>query len=353
MIVEDLEFHNIDIVSHHKGVEGVLLERVPETVGKHLSKAGQLMMICPSGSEIRFVSDTYPVRVTLSVDKIADVIGEGEGHAEAHVFFGTFQSRQRFIIHREKTAVDIVMPHENFMTMAQQISKNSPFSPCVCRIRLWGRTMGVPIRFHHVKSKGCIRPPRPDELPKRTYLAYGSSVTQGAYASGPHLSYTSQAGCRLGADVINLGISCSAYCEPEMADYIAERKDWDFATLALSVNMVDRFSPDEFLERVRYMVRRIAESDSKRPVFCITIKPYYGDFLEGQRPDLYRNLLRQAVKEASLENLFLIEGPELMPDIAGGLGPDLIHLGDLGMVQIGENLAKKLRPILKAYDLLS
>ena len=310
------------------------------------------MMICPSGSEIRFVSDTYPVRIALSVDKIADRIGEGAGHSEAQIFFGTFQSRQRFVINRDKTTVDIVMPHENFMTMAEKVAKDSPFSPHVCRVRFWGRTMGAPIRFHHLKSKGRLRPPRPEEVPKYTYLAYGSSLTQGAYASGPHLTYTSQVGARLGVDVINLGTSCSAYCEPEMADYIAERKDWDFATLALSVNMVDLFSPEQFFERVSYMIRRIAESDPKRPVVCITIKTYYGDFLEGNRPDVYRTLLRKAVEEASLENVFLMEGPDLMPDIAGGLGPDLIHLGDFGMVQIGENLAKKLQPILKAYDLL-
>lgn len=353
MISGELEFHNIETISHHKGVDGGLIARIPESVAQHMSKAGQIMMICPSGSEIRFVSETYPVRITLSVDKIANQMGEGEGHAEAHVFFGSFQSRQRFLITQEKMSMEIVLPNDNFMTMAEKIAANEPFSPRVCRVRLWGKSMGVPIRFHHIETEGVLRAPKPGEIPKLKYLAYGSSVTQGAYASGPHLSYTNQAGFRLGADVINLGTSCSAYCEPELADYIAQRKDWDFATLALSVNMVGQFSPEVFSERVSYMIDRIAGSDTKRPVVCITIKPYYGDFLESDKPDIYRKLLREAVKASLHDNVYLIEGPELMPDIAGGMGPDFIHLGDNGMIQIGENLAKKLKPILQVHGLLS
>ena len=40
-------------------------------------------------------------------------------------------------------------------------------------------------------------------------------------------------------------------------------------------------------------------------------------------------------------NVTLIEGPDLLADI-GGLTTDLIHPGDLGMIQMGENLAKRL-----------
>ncbi|MBU0993558.1 MAG: hypothetical protein KJ737_13765 [Proteobacteria bacterium] len=348
MIFNAVEFHNIEKIYHHKGIEGGLLQRIPEEVGNSLSQAAQMMMICPSGVEIRFVSETYPVKMTLSVDKIIDRMVDD--HTEVYIFFGTVQSRQRFTITRQKTTIEITMPY-GFMDMAKKVSPDASFSPHVCRIRLWGTTMGAPIRFHSIETEGNIRPPKPEELPKLRYMAYGSSITQGAFASGPHLSYASQVGYRLGADVINLGTSCSAYCEPELADYIASRDDWDFATLALSVNMVELFSPEEFSDRIAYMINRIAQSDAKRPVVCITIKPYYGDYLESKSPNLYRNLLREAVASSPHDNVYLIEGPELMPDAAGGLCPDFIHLGDNGMIQIGENLSKKLIPILRAHDL--
>ncbi|MDI6741313.1 MAG: SGNH/GDSL hydrolase family protein [Smithella sp.] len=351
MIFKNLDFHNIEEIYSHKNINGVLLARTPERVSRYLSKVGQIMMLCLSGSEIRFVSDTYPVKITLSVDKIIKQIGDSV-LSEVCVFFGGLQLRQRFTITQEKTTINIIVPPK-FFAMTRKIAVNTPFSPNVCRIRFWGTTMGTPIRFHDIETRGDIRPPTAEEVPGLRYLAYGSSVTQGAYASGPHLSFVDIVGTRLGADVINLGTSCSAYCEPELADYIAERNDWDFATLALSVNMVDCFSPKDFSERVNYMIDKIAKSNENRPVICITLKPYYGDYIKSKKPDVYRDLLRNAVKNSSHKNVYLVEGPELMPDVAGGLCSDLIHLGDYGMMQIGMNLAEKLEPILQSHGLLT
>jgi len=346
----NVELHNVDEIYQHKDVEGVLLARIPGSVSGKLSNAGQIMMICPSGSEIRFVSDTYPVKITLSVDKMMEKIGENL-LTEAHIFFGGFQTRQRFWITPRKTTYEIIMP-PNFKKMAEKVANKEPFSFNVCRVRFWGTMMSSPIRFHGIEAKGNIRPPRTHELPKLRYLAYGSSLTQGAYASGPHLSYINLVALKLGADVMNLGSCCSAYCEPEMADYIAERKDWDFATLALSVNMVKEFSPDGFFERVKYMVHRIAGKNRKRPVICLTIKPYYGDFLKSERPEIYRQILRDIVKDCPVDNVYLVEGQQLMPDVAGGLSLDMVHLGDYGMIQIADNLTRKIIPILQSHNIL-
>jgi hypothetical protein len=347
MIYENVELHNIDHIYRHKNIEGVLLGRISESVSQNLSQAGQMMMLCPSGSEIRFVSDAYPVRMTLSVDRISEHLGEGVV-TEAHIFFGVFQSRQRFVIHKRKTVLDIHLPPD-FDAMASKLGA-APFSSRVCRVRFWGSAMGAPVRFHRVEAKGKIRPPAAEELPRARYLAYGSSLAQGAYASGPHLCYVSLTGQKLGADAINLGSSCSAFCEPAMADYIAGRKDWDFATLALSVNMIKSFSPAEFSERVSYMIHTVAESDRRRPVFCITIKPFIGDYLGSKKPELFRELLREAVRNSGRENVYLIEGRELMPDVAAGLGVDMVHLGDYGMIQIAENLSRKMLPVLRQYQ---
>ncbi len=351
MIFKNVDFHNIDELYNHGGVEGVLLGRIPDTLVKKLSIGGQMMMVCPSGSEIRFVSDTYPVRITLSLDKMAKKLGDGI-ITEARIFFGTFQTLQRFVIPLQKTTMEIIMPPD-FIKMAEKVAVGAPFSPHVCRVRLWGTTTGSPVRFHNITTKGNLRPPKAEELPKLRYLAYGTSLTQGFYASEPQLTYINLVGCSLGADVINLGTSCSAYCEPEMADYIAGRSDWDFATLDLSLNMVGVFSPEKFSERVRYMINKVAGSNRKRPVVCITIKPYIGDYIAmKKKPEIYRRLLREAVAASSLDNVYLVEGPELMPDVAGGFAPDMVHLGDYGMIQIAQNLAEKLKPILQSRGLL-
>lgn len=100
------------------------------------------------------------------------------------------------------------------------------------------------------------------------------------------------------------------------------------------------------------MINRIAGSNKSRPVFCITLKPYLGDYIESKKPDLYRKLLRNAVETSALDNLYLIEGQDLMPDVAGGLCPDMVHLGDFGTIQIAEKLAAKIKPVLQSHHLL-
>ncbi|NMC03908.1 MAG: hypothetical protein GYA24_01790 [Candidatus Lokiarchaeota archaeon] len=50
---------------------------------------------------------------------------------------------------------------------------------------------------------------------------YGSSITQGAYASRPGLAYPSILGRLLDAEIINLGFSGNGKCEPEVASLVS------------------------------------------------------------------------------------------------------------------------------------
>ena len=200
-----------------------------------------------------------------------------------------------------------------------------------------------------------LRPPNPDELPRLRYLAYGTSITQQGHATGPHLTYVEQAAVRLGADVINLGSGGSAYCEPEIADYIAGRDDWHFATLAISVNML-KFPVDFFYDRAAYMINTICGSNPGRPVICITLFPYareFGDRFIGLEdkgaPDDFRNALHQAVADCPYDNAQLLEGSQVLDDISG-LSPDLLHPGDQGMIFMGENLARQIRPLIRKLE---
>jgi lysophospholipase L1-like esterase len=205
---------------------------------------------------------------------------------------------------------------------------------------------GDPISFHGVDGEG-VRPPESTALPDRRYLAYGTSITEGIAATGPHLTYVQQTARRIGADAINLGSGGSAYCEPEIADYIAERGDWDVATLALSVNMLSAgFTVEAFRERVEYMVETVAQTG--RPVVCLTLFPFTHDISDAERysdtraePEAFRAALREVVETVSHSNVHLLEGSDLLSDV-GGLSPDLTHPSDHGMIAIGERLGHEL-----------
>lgn len=336
MIFQNVELHNIDEVREVDGHGGVRMQRVPESVRVALNPKAQMQMLRPACAEVRMVSEG-PVRVTLS----------SEGGTEVIVAHGAFLTGQRVSIGTEPQTIEIA-PHERLTQLPAECGGGAMFSPRVFRILL----RGASTYFHGAEGEG-VRPPAAEELPKRRYLAYGTSITHGAAATGPHLTYVGQTARRLGADLINLGVGGACHAEPALADYMAARTDWDFASLALSVNMIGAgFTPDEFYERVSYMVNTVAGADTSRPVACITIYPHIRDFVPSAggpnckaAPDVFRQKLRDAVAACPHENAHLIEGPDILTDVTG-LTPDLVHPNDHGMILMGENLAYRLEALL-------
>ncbi|MCD6360417.1 MAG: hypothetical protein J7M38_06070 [Armatimonadetes bacterium] len=335
MIYENVELHNVaEITEGPDG--GVLMQRVPESLRPHLNEAAQARILLPACGEIRFVTDDGRAKVTLS---------GVEGQVQISQFFGVFRNAGCFTVGPEPTTFEIEMPPV-FTEMLPEVEKlDQPFSPHVCRLMM----RGAQVCLHSVEGEG-LRPPEADELPWLRYLAYGTSITHGGNASWPHLTYVAQTARRIGADLINLGLGGSCFAEPEMADYIAGRDDWHIATLALSVNMVGRFTVEEFDERVRYMINTVAGADTNRPVACITLYPYSNDLrdrsVEGAAKSIaFREVLRAAVRDCPHPNVHLLEGPEMLTDF-GGLTTDLIHPADDGMIQMGLNIARRLQPLV-------
>ena len=335
MIFKDVEFHNIAEAHPVAGSDGVRLQRIPEPIRLQLEKA-QNAMLSPANAEIRFVSEGPLTRVTLS----------SAGTAKLVVFRGVFQEREVHLIGEIPQTIEVGSP-ERLGELDPIHWRDMPFAPHVKRLMLAGDA----VVFHGIQGDG-VRPPHPNELPALRYLAYGTSITHGAAASAPHLTYVAQTARRLGVDLINLGVGGSAYCEPALSDYIAMRSDWHFATLALSVNMIGAgFTLDEFHRRVSYMINAVAGSNPHRPVACITIYPHSRDWGAGVQgphgtPDEYRQRLRDAVSACPHPNVHLIEGSEILTDM-GGLTPDLVHPADNGMIQMGENLAARLKPLIQ------
>ncbi len=335
MILDTVELHNIAEAREIKGLPGLLLQRVPEDVRLCLNPRAQERMLSPAGAEIRFVCDDDEAKVTVSCP---------DGAAEVIPFWGRFQGRERYTIRKEPVTLELTYP-ERLSELDPRMTEGMPFPPRVWRLML----RGDGLHFHEAEARGMC-PPAPDQLPELRYLAYGTSITHGAAATATHLTYVSQTAWRLGADLINLGVGGSAYCEPELADYIASRDDWHIATLALSVNMIGGgFSVEEFSERTSYVVNTVAGAHPDRPVACITLYPHFGDWSADEelkaKSVAFRQALREVVASSGRPNVHLIEGSDILADI-GGLTVDLIHPGDHGMIQMGENLAWRLRGML-------
>lgn len=341
MIYKNVELHNVAEVREVSNRNGMRLQRVPEDIRLSLNEAAQMRMLQPDNAEIRFKADG-PCRVSLS----------SEGQTRVTVFHGLFDSGQRFVIGEQPQTIEIPVP-ERLQQLDASYCRDMSFSPRVCRV-IFGGPQRDPVLFHRIDGEN-IRPPESDDVPALRYLAYGTSITHGSQAEGPHLSYASQTARHLGADLINLGVGGAAHCEHELADYMASRDDWHIASLALSVNM-QAFAIDEFYERVSYMVNAVSGADPARPVACITLYPYYRDFGIDEvpipcaaSPDEFRQALQKAVSACPHPNVHLIKGPEVLTDISG-LTADLIHPGDYGMIEMGRHLADKLKSLLPPHQ---
>lgn len=303
--------------------------RVPATVGASLNEVARERVRHPTGSEIRFVphSETDEIEITLSAIK----------RTQVRTFWGSFQPWEPTTIGPEPKTLTLTIPNR---LKDLTTGETGRFDPYVCRIA-FERFQAVAV---HDVSGDC-RPPAGEELPNQRYLAYGTSITEGAASSAPHMRYVEHVARNCGYDALNFGCSGSAYCEPAMADYIAAREDWDVATLALSVNMANTgdFSPMEFNKCADTFVNTIALAHPEKPITCVSLFPYFDDATESGDPEhaqAYREALRSIVDESPHDNLSLIDGAELMP--LSGLTADLLHPGDDGMEIIGRKIAKKL-----------
>jgi lysophospholipase L1-like esterase len=354
VIHENVLLHNIaEVIPGDHG--GVSLQRVPEAVRQQLEPPAQEKTLWAGGAEIRFVMNapTATVTVSLSAESEPNALAQNDPPTVS-VYFGPFANKpRRYEIGIEPTTITIEVEEtirERFLALASGSGSKFAFHPGVVRLVMYRG------KFTLHAVHGDVRPPHAAELPDLTMLTYGTSITHGSVASGFHLTYAAQTAWRLGVDLVNLGVGGACLCETAFADYIAGREDWDLATLALSVNMIGRgFSLQEFGERVGYLVERVAASSPGRPVFCITIYPYFGDFgypqPEAKAPaDEFRleleGIVARLAASGSVPRVQLIPGPSLLTD-PGGLSVDLIHPADHGMLQMGENLAARLQPAVQ------
>lgn len=327
MIHDNLLFHNAADLETRDGIPGKILPRYPRSVRDSLNERGRMMAMESTGVEIRFVTTSPNVRIYLSTLD-----------ADAHVWVqrGNYSLGRFPVAAGKMTPVHVVTP-ERFAGVKPGSLNDGMFSPDVWRFA-FNRNAGV---FHALDTFGhSVRAPRADELPKKRYLAYGSSITHSGLTG-----YPAHAARRLKVDLLNKGLSGSCHCEKEAADFLIEKCEFDFATLELGVNMRGHYEPPEFRKRAEYLIHKMVQKHPAKPIFVITVFPNFETFweertLHGTHDAAYTEILRDIVAKAKHPTLEIIEGAEVLTEFSG-LGQDLIHPSDeFGHVHMGENLAR-------------
>ncbi len=328
MKFDNMVFHNVEELE--KTEKGYLPRRLRREIREEISE-GVRDNIFATGMELRFTMPEGSADIILRADMVPE-------SATAHIFFGSFQGgwdQSSKNIYETETRIHIEYPEERKMNTLRELTKEQqlPFAPEVVRVVL------PYVPCYYVGVEGVVEPPKPEQLPKVTYLAYGSSITHGSLGLIQPDSYVFRISQLLGCDYLNLGFAGRALMEPKMAEYIVSRKDWSFASVEMGINAVEKkkgVTIEEFEKRIDRFTQILA-ADS-RPVFATSIFGF--NDIDQERAENMRRIVR---KYASAR-LIYTDGLQILNNPCY-ISSDLVHPSVQGQQQIAERWSR----VMKEY----
>ena len=193
---------------------------------------------------------------------------------------------------------------------------------------------------------GDVTPPLKTQCPRKTLLAYGSSITHGSNAIDLSHAWVSVVAHNLGMDARNLGMAGSCALEPAMAEYIAsegEKGNWDIATLELGINVLN-WEDEKIRKRTENIIRQVAGRNFDKPIFVIS--PFYhcGDDNENDRAKIWRKIIEETVFRLDYKNVTYVNGLDVLGD-ASFMSADEVHPNIYGVQRIADVLTSKIRKV--------
>jgi len=318
------------------------LFRVPQKLFPQLNQRVTIRSSSPSGVELRFRMGDSPVRFTIRrMPEPNHPLFTSQTAVTVGIVHGDFQYSW-LALQEGDNEIDISPFHDPSGVFARNRNR---FSPDLTRI-----VLPPFIELRIVGWTGEMEPPRPEDSPQITYLAYGSSITQGAYTPLGNMTYPAVIGQELGVDVLNLGIGGGAALEPEFAQWIISRSDWNFASLEMGVNIFG-LTPEEFRTRVRGFLTVFAADPRKRPVFCMDMLPFGGeiggDAEHKEKAEAFRRAVREETTAAGSPAMFVLEYASLIPRVSD-YAYDLLHPASRMFESLGCGLAAQIKNVLQS-----
>ena len=323
-------YRNIEVFGASEAVpfeDGTVFLRLPQKVEESLSDHGKKMNRGATGVEFRFVIRSGEARIRCRN-------ASGAEFSRLHVYYGDFcgdWTETELTVKGEYTDI-VIRPAQNLPRLREIAGEyRHRFSPDVVRV--------IPGAALCIQSiEGDLVPPLPGQVPAKKLIAYGSSITHGSMSLAHPQDFVFCLGENLGADAWNLGLAGAARLEREVADYLAEETAYDILLLEMGINILS-IDGEDFRERVRYFVRRTAESHPAAAVFAADVFCCGHDWSGNEKPALFRRIVRDTVRELALPNVRYINGLTVLPDISG-MTTGLTHPGPRAIRQMTENLTR-------------
>ncbi len=342
MIFKNAEFFNVSDLTPDTVHGGYVLHRLPTSLEGVMAGGGNANRDA-TGVEIRFVMRGD--RVTLRLAAVPEPDNEGQhfiGNCRVSVYYGNMlggwwdQEKDR---HIGEDVTDLVICRPPEMETCRAISRAAdfPYAADVVRVLL------EPGHYRFFDIIGDIEPPKPEQLPGRRYVAYGSSITHGSLGLSTAWYYPTRVGEYFRAETRNLGFAGSCRLEPEVADALAAL-DFDVATLEVGINVLG-MPEEEFDRRVRNLIATVAGAHPTAEIFCIS--PFYchADWRGDRAPMAFRRIVARAVADYASPHVHEINGLSCLGS-ADGLSCDLVHPSPIGTDRIASALITQMKPYI-------
>ncbi len=340
MIYGNVELFNAEQLIDKPGIPGKILNRFSAHAIAGLDsgedRRGPITQAYGNDIEIRFVSESNTVDIYL---------GAWDNDGYINVSNGDYDNTTIYLPKDELKCITLIK-HPRLALM--QANGPERFSRNVWRITYLKRFTPV---FSHVNGKGgIVRPPEPEELPTKTILAYGSSITFGA-GTGPlsSLTHMSIAARKLGVQVMNKSMPGSCFCEMSYGDYLSDIPA-DVFYYELGGNMRLRFTPEEFKRRATHMVTETRRKNPDAPIILLTVYPLLKNI-----PDEDHDKAASVIKEydrilaflaGNDDKIYLIDSSEILNDTRL-LSFDGLHPSGYGNMVMADRIYDKIKYIIQ------
>ena len=338
MIYKNTEIHNAAELEINEKDGSMTWYRLPKSLMDTFELGGgNGMSLSSTGVEIRFVIKSGSAAIKMQS------ISEPGVTTCFHVYRGGIQGGwqdhevDKFVFAEPH---DFVIERSDNLDTLKKIADDfgDGFSPEVVRI-IFERG-----RYRILDITGDIVPPAKEQLPQKTLMCYGSSITHGSNSIDSSHAWASVLAHNLNMDLRNLGMAGSCAMEHGVIDYIAsegENGRWDTAVLELGINVLS-WEEDKIRERVSYAISQVAGRNKDKNVYVIS--PFYcGDDYKGSdAPDKWRRLIKETEEKLNFKNVRVINGLEVL-DSMKYISADEVHPNIYGVQRIADTLTKRLQ----------
>ncbi len=313
------------------------IRRLPESISEEETNAGIMHHAQQSsGGAVRFRTDSGRIAVKAFLYNV-DHMSNTDYVTSAG--FDLYRGRNPTAIH-VGTAVPVPgkFEVECRITASGQPGKMYDWT---LNLPNYGNVSSLEIGF---APEAAVEPPVPHTA--KPVLFYGSSITQGASASRPGLSYSARLCRALDAEQINLGFSGSARGEPAIAKLIA--------SLDLSAFVMDYDhnapTPEHLLNTHEPFFRIIREAKPELPVIMLS-RPDFWSYDPGSDTHVLCVRRRSAVRatyeraiSAGDRHVYFVDGESLFgEEDRCECSVDGCHPNDLGF----QRMYKTVLPVLR------